>query len=126
MNAALPSAISQVILVVEDEDIVRILVLEYLKEAGFEVIGAIHVAHALAVIDETERIDAVFTDINMPGEMDGHALAGWLQQHWPDVPVLLTSGVDKPAIGSSGKHRRFIPKPYALPEVERHIRELLH
>ncbi|MEP6884239.1 MAG: response regulator [Gammaproteobacteria bacterium] len=116
---------SQVVLVVEDEDLVRILVLEYLKDAGFEVIEAIHVAHALAVIHEAERLDAVFTDIHMPGEMDGHALAGWLQQHWPNVPVLLTSGVDKPTVGSSGKHRRFIPKPYALPDVERHIRELL-
>ncbi len=53
-------------------------------------------------------------------------LVSWLHQHRPDVQVLLTSGVDKPAISSSGKHRRFIPKSYSRPEVERHIRELLH
>lgn len=110
----------------EDEELVRIVVVEYLKLAGFEVIEATHVAQALAVINEAKRIDAVFTDIHMPGAMDGYALAGWLTQHCPDVPVLLTSGVAVPKIGSSDKHRRFIPKPYSLPEVERNIRELLH
>jgi CheY-like chemotaxis protein len=112
------------VLIAEDEEFIRIIVVEYLIDAGFHVLEAVHAAHALAVINEAD-LDLVFTDIHMPGEMDGHALADWLHQHRPNVPVLLTSGVDQPAIGASGKHRRFIPKPYALPEVERHIRELL-
>lgn len=126
VSATIPFATHPVILIVEDEDLVRILVVEYLKEVGFDVVQAIHVAHALSLADQTKRIDAVFTDIHMPGKMDGHALAEWFRQHRPDVPLLLTSGIDNPDIGSSGRHRRFIPKPYELPEVARHIRELLH
>jgi CheY-like chemotaxis protein len=117
---------SYIVLIAEDEEFIRVIAVEYLIDAGFQVLEAIHAAHALAVINEAAQIDLVFTDINMPGEMDGHALANWLHQHRTNVPVLLTSGVDKPAIGASGKHRRFIAKPYALPEVERHIREMLH
>lgn len=116
---------NHVILIVEDEEIIRILVVEYLQDAGFKVIEAVHGAHALVEISKADRVDLVFTDVHMPGEMDGHALAKWLEQHRPAVPVLLTSGVDRPAVMAS-KLRRFIPKPYALPEVERHIRELLH
>jgi CheY-like chemotaxis protein len=126
MGVAILSAMIPVVLIVEDVDLIRVLIVDYLKDVGFEVIEAVNGAHALAVIDQTERIDAVFTDVHMPGNMDGHALAGWLQRHWPDVPVLITSGIDVPKIGSSGRHRRFIAKPYALSEVERHIRELLH
>lgn len=92
---------SHVILIAEDEELVRILVVEYLKDVGFKVIEAANAAHALAVINEAGPIDLVFTDIQMPGELDGQGLAHWLQQHRPDVPVLLA-------------------------EVERHIRELLH
>lgn len=113
------------LLIAEDEELIRILVVEYLQDAGFKVIEAVNAAHALAVINEAGPIALVFTDIQMPGEMDGQALAHWLHQHRPDVPVLLTSGVERPLMHPS-RNRRFIPKPYALTEVERHIRELLH
>lgn len=116
---------SHLILIAEDEELIRILVVEYLKEAGFKVLEAIHAAHAIAVINVCGPIDLVFTDIQMPGEMDGKALAHWLSQHRPDVPVLLTSGVEKPLMRPAF-NRRFIRKPYALTEVEKHIRELLN
>ena len=117
---------SHIILIAEDEELIRMLIAEYLQDAGFKVIEAFNAAHALALINEAGLIDLLFTDIQMPGEMDGHALAQWVQRHWPDIPVLLTSGADRSFTDLSSKHRRFIPKPYALPEVERHIRELLH
>jgi CheY-like chemotaxis protein len=126
MGTVRPSPRLRVILLVEDEELVRILGVDYLQDAGFAVIEAADVAHAIVVIDEAARIDLVFTDVHMPGAMDGHALAAWLEQHWPAIPVLLTSGIDRPIIGSTGNHRRFIQKPYALKDVERHIRELLH
>lgn len=117
---------NHVILIAEDDELIRILVAQYLQEAGFKVIEAFNAGHALALINEGGRpIDLIFTDVQMPGEMDGHALAQWLERHWPDIPVLLPSGSDRPFIDPVSKHRCFIPKPYALPEVERHIRDLL-
>ena len=120
------SLVNHVILIAEDEELIRSVFAEYMKAVGFYVLEAIHAADALAVLDKAGRIDMVFTDVHMPGQMDGYALADWINEHHPAMPVLLTSGIDKPPIGAHGKHRRFIAKPYALAEVERHIRELVN
>lgn len=117
-----------VILVAEDDERIRVLVADYLQDAGFKVIEAFNAANALTLIDSRGPIDLIFSDIQMPGEMDGDALAQWLHHHWPRIPVILTSGSDaiRPFIDPRSKHRRFIRKPYALPELERQIRDLLH
>lgn len=114
------------ILIAEDEALTRMLAVEFLKDAGFDILEASDVASALLEIHKVRCINLVFTDIQMPGDMDGLALAAWLAQHRPSVPVLLTSGFDRPAISDAGEHRQFIGKPYALSTVEQHIREMLH
>jgi len=115
-----------VILVAEDEELIRFIVAEYLSDAGFGVVEASNAADALSVISSMAAVDLVFTDINMPGDMDGNALADWLLVHRPDIPVLLTSGVSRPRPRNGGWKRRFLLKPYALVDVEKSIRELLH
>jgi two-component system, response regulator PdtaR len=118
------SAMAQpTILVAEDEALVRALVAAYLSDSGFQVLEASDADTALALIG-SRKVDLVFTDINMPGVMKGDALAQWLSTHRPNMPVILTSGVERPRL--SGAARQFIPKPYAMREVERKIRELLH
>jgi CheY-like chemotaxis protein len=112
-----------VILVAEDEALIRMLVTEHLSASGFLVLEAEDAEAALAVI-ESQRVDLVFTDVNMPGAMKGDSMADWLSTHRPTLPVIVTSGVEKPTFRGQG--RVFIRKPYLLLEVEHQIRELLH
>jgi CheY-like chemotaxis protein len=112
-----------VILVAEDEVLIRMLIVEHLSGSGFKVVEAPTAEAALHLI-ASRQVDLVFTDVNMPGEMQGDSLADWLSAHRPALPVLVTSGVAKPTL--RGRGRRFIRKPYSLMEVEHQIRELLH
>ena len=112
-----------VILVAEDETMIRTLIAEHLADSGFEVVEAPNAEVALDLI-KSRPVDLVFTDVNMPGAMQGDSLADWLSTHRPTLPVLITSGVAKPML--RGRSRRFIRKPYSLVDLEHEIRELLH
>ncbi len=80
------------ILVVEDEVLIRLDVADFLRDNGFQVVEAANVAEALAVLSSAMRIALVFTDVQMPGSMDGLDLARWIRANRPDVPVIVTSG----------------------------------
>ena len=112
-----------VILVAEDEAGIREIVAEFLSDSGFKVVEAPNAEAALELI-QSRPVDLVFSDVNMPGAMQGDTLADWLSTHRPTLPVILTSGVEKPTL--RGRARRFIRKPYLLLDVEHQIRELLH
>jgi DNA-binding NtrC family response regulator len=105
------------LLLVEDEFMLRWPAAEYLREAGYRVIEAASVNDGIVVLSSGVRVDLVFSDINLSGE---------LARYHPDIPVLLTSG-DKDAaqLISAGARRAFLPKPYDLAEVERRIKEML-
>ena len=113
-----------VVLVVEDDVLVRLLAADYLRGAGFTVLEAVSAEEAVVVIGSRVAVDLVFTDHNMSGQMSGQSLALWLADHCPAPPVIITSGTVQPASGDRSD-RRFIMKPYQLPDVERHIRDLL-
>ena len=111
------------VLIAEDEVLVRGMAAEHLRDAGFAVIEASNAAEAVAVLQSGEPVDVVFTDIAMPGIMNGAMLARWMYQHRPGVPVVLASGS-----GQSGRalpNERLFLKPYDLDEVEAHIRDVL-
>jgi CheY-like chemotaxis protein len=112
------------ILIVEDEVLTRIAAAEYLRDCGFNVIEAGNAEEARSVVSSRAFIDLVFTDIQMPGDMDGRALAGWLTRQLPDLPVILTSARLEGDSSSRGQ-RRFVRKPYRLGDIEKQIRELL-
>jgi len=82
----------QTVLVVEDEASVRLAISDYLTEQGFVVLQAADAAGAIEVISLHPEIDLVFTDLLMPGDMDGLDLAEWLFKHRPGLPVIITSG----------------------------------
>lgn len=88
----LPQDAPQIILVVEDEILVRMVIADYLRECGYRVIEAGNAAEALTVLQTSEPVDVVFSDVQMPGEMDGFGLARWIRDNQPRVKVLLTSG----------------------------------
>jgi CheY-like chemotaxis protein len=115
------------ILVVEDEVLVRLSVAAYLRSCGYHVIEAKTADEAVAVLGAHKGIDMVFSDIQMPGSMDGFALAHWLHRERPDIHVLLTSGVLKATDVVNdpwGNATTLLPKPYDHTELRRRIEQL--
>lgn len=80
------------LLVVEDDVLVRITIADYLRECGFRVIDVGLADEAVGVLNSGVQVDLVFSDIQMPGTMNGVGLAQWIRQHRPGLSVILTSG----------------------------------
>lgn len=112
-----------VVLIVEDEFLLRWPVSEYLRDSGFRVVEAGSVQEAIVLLSGDGRIDAVFSDINLPGEQSGLALSRWLDKHRPAIPLLLTSGQSVPA--ELAGIRPFISKPYSLEEVAERLERMM-
>lgn len=101
-----------IVLVVEDEVLVRMGAVLYLEDAGFDVIEATNAGEALEVLDARSDVAVVFTDVNMPGPLDGLDLAWEVSRRRPDLPVIITSG--RMALGEDQIPARscFLAKPY--------------
>jgi DNA-binding NtrC family response regulator len=113
------------VIVVEDEIMIRLPVVSALEASDFEVIEAGHAGEALAILErEAVRVHVVFTDVHMPGPMDGLVLAHHVRRHWPSIGLLVASGRGNVDAGAMPEGSRFIPKPYHLDHVVHHIREL--
>jgi DNA-binding response OmpR family regulator len=105
------------ILVAEDDEIVRSLVVVCLEDAGFDVLDAPNGVEALHLIGEPDRIDLLVTDINMP-DPNGIAVAIRAQGTYPDMKVLFMSGEsDKLALSGLKAGYRFLPKPFTVPRL---------
>jgi CheY-like chemotaxis protein len=109
------------ILVVEDDVLVRNFVAAYLRDCGFDVIEANGADEAIRVLQADVPVDIVFSDVQMPGSMDGFGLAQWMRRERPELKIILTSGA-APAAKDTGP---ILAKPYDNAELERHIRSLL-
>jgi CheY-like chemotaxis protein len=108
------------ILVVEDEILIRLPVSEFLRDSGYRVIEASNAAEAQSVLQAGEPVEIVFSDIKMPG-MDGIMLAKWVRQQYPDIPVILTSGVTT----ADYRDAFFLPKPYEYEALAAYLKKLL-
>ena len=98
------------VLVVEDEILIRELVAEELEEAGYSVVVAHNADQAIAILEARQDIHLVFTDIDMPGSMDGLKLAAAVRDRWPPVHIIITTGKVRPL--EIPANALFIPKPY--------------
>jgi CheY-like chemotaxis protein len=87
-----------------------------LEEAGYSVIAVKNADEAIATLESRDDIDVVFTDINMPGSMDGLSLAAAVRDRWPTIKLIVTSGKARPGSQEMPVGSRFVPKP-AGPEV---------
>jgi CheY-like chemotaxis protein len=115
-----------IVVVAEDEEIIRAVVCEALADAGFNVVETQHADEAVSVLQHrAEEIDALFTDIHMPGSMDGVALAHLSKRSWPWIALLIASGLARPRSEDLPEGSRFLPKPYHPDHVVRHLREML-
>src|ERR1700743_344358 len=105
------------VLVVEDESLVRMYAVDVLEDAGYDVIEAGNADQALAKLAERPDIDVVFTDINMPGDMDGFALAREVNKLHPNVHLILTSGRMRLDRATVPEVTAFVPKPYTAEKL---------
>jgi CheY-like chemotaxis protein len=111
------------VMVVEDESLVRTLLAEELREAGFRVVEACDADDALTCLSAGITVDLIFSDIRMPGKMSGLELERRLRERDPALPIILTSGNEEP-MREAGL-ARFIAKPYSLTEAVSAVREAL-
>jgi CheY-like chemotaxis protein len=112
------------VLVVEDEVIIRMMVSDELRRYGFRTIEA-HDAHeAIALLQSRVHVDLVFTDVRLPGSIDGLALARLIRKTRPELEVIVTSGDTSVGNRLDGVGT-FIPKPYDPRQVAERIEELL-
>ena len=117
------SSAAPVVLVVENDVLLRLVTASNLRDAGFEVIEAANCAEAIRILDRIP-VDVLFSDIDMPGKMDGLALAQWVHQRQVDTTIILTSGGERP-LGDAREYASFLPKPYAITDVEHLLRIVL-
>ncbi|MBC2666208.1 response regulator [Novosphingobium flavum] len=112
-----------VVLLVEDEIMIRMADAESLREAGISVIEAGNGAEGLAVLESAAVLDALITDINMPGELDGLQLAALCRDLRPGLPILLASA----RLPEAGDPRadRMLAKPYAFSELLSAVKEMM-
>jgi CheY-like chemotaxis protein len=117
-------SIVPVILVVEDEALVRLAAVGILEDAGFRMIEAGNSDQALELLAADSDVQLLFTDVNMPGTIDGLALARQVHVRWPHIGIMVVSANRVPQPEELPAGSRFEQKPYCFASVVRHAREL--
>ena len=114
-----------VVLIVEDESLVRMMVIELFEDEGFEVLEAADADQALGIFDRRHDVALLFTDVEMPGSMDGYALARWVHVHRPAVKTMIVSGRALPRAGDVPEGAAFVGKPYDHGDVMRRVQTMM-
>jgi two-component system, response regulator PdtaR len=123
MRATTPVDHAHRIVVAEDDELLRTVVVDILSEEGLEVLAAGHAEEALYILcSQAKVVQALFTDINMPGPMNGLELASRAGEKWPWLRVMIGSGARPDALPSGGQ---FLLKPYRLSDLLNRMRELI-
>ena len=99
-------------LVVEDDALVRFDLAQTLQAEGYSTFEAADAAEAIAVLEKNPKIRVVFTDVQMPGTMDGLELSRYVRKRWPPTIIVVSSGHCTPTIAEMASDALFIPKPY--------------
>lgn len=114
-----------VVLVAEDEVLVRMVAADALRDEGFVALEAGNATAALDICEaRADEVDVLFTDIRMPGPMDGLELARRVREQWPRISVVMASGNLSVPVQELPAGARFLPKPYQMRRVVDLIREL--
>jgi CheY-like chemotaxis protein len=113
------------VLVVENEPLVRAVAVEALETEGFEVIAAPSADYAVTLLQSRDDIDVVFTDVAMPGTLNGFDLARLVRRTYPHVNVLVYSGALPLGFSGEAPEARFVRKPYRVAEIAPIIRGMM-
>ena len=105
------------ILVVEDELLIRLLISDVLRDAGYEVVEAVNGDEALDLINAGIAVDLVLSDVRMPGSTDGLALLKFVREKLADLPVIIVSGHLEPQVALAAGAAQFLAKPFKIEEA---------
>jgi CheY-like chemotaxis protein len=114
-----------VVLVVEDEMLLRMRAVDMVEDAGFTSVEAVDADEAVAILESRSDIALVFTDIQMPGSMDGLKLAHTVHRRWPPIKIILVSGQLKPANADIPADSRFYGKPLEAKEMITELQNMI-
>jgi CheY-like chemotaxis protein len=120
----LPASTRPVVLIVEDEFLLRMDAVDMIAAAGFDVVETGDADEAIGILESRRDITVVFTDIQIPGSMDGLNLARAIRGRWPPIKILATSGLVDVGEKDLPEGGRFLPKPYHPRQLARVLREL--
>ena len=112
-----PTILPPVILIVEDEPLLRMMAVDMVEEAGYVAIEATDADEAVRILEARTDIRLVFADIDMPGSLDGMKLAAAIRRRWPPIEIILTSGQFAGADVELPSRGVFVPKPYDPAQV---------
>jgi CheY-like chemotaxis protein len=112
------------VLVVEDEPVLRLMAVGVVEDAGFEAIEAANADEAIRILESRSGIRIVFTDIDIPGSIDGMELAACIRDRWPPVQIILTSGHFASTDITLPERGLFFPKPYDPREIGEALRRM--
>ncbi len=121
----IPTFAPPVILVVEDEELIRMCTANLLEEHGYRVVEARNAADALEVLETRSDVTLLFTDIQMPGALDGMDLVREVHARWPSVLLVITSGRNRPAQVDIPDDGRFVAKPYRDNDLLDQVQDLM-
>lgn len=107
-----------VVLVVEDDAFIRMDAVDIFETAGYRVLEAENADVAIELLEEHPEISLLFTDIEMPGSMDGMKLAAAVADRWPPVRIIVASGRVSPAAGDLPPMAHFLSKPYQPSQIQ--------
>ena len=113
------------ILVVDDEKSLRLNAADMLEDNGYAVLEAASAEDALKTLESRPDVRLLFTDIHMPGPLDGIQLARLVHECWPHIPTVMTSGRQRPSRAEIPDDSRFMPKPYRARDLLGHVAEMV-
>jgi CheY-like chemotaxis protein len=118
-------AVRPVVLIVEDDFLIRMGAVDMVQGGGFDVVEAANADEAILILEDRIDITVVFTDVQMPGSMDGLKLANAIRRRWPPIKVIATSGRIKVSADDLPPGSRFLTKPYSAREAIRMLRDVV-
>ena len=114
-----------IVLVVEDDFLLRMDAVNIFGDAGFEAVEAANADEAIAIIEADPNIHVVFTDVQMPGTMDGLELAKFIKDRWPPIKIAATSGRVRVTEKDLPEGSVFVSKPYSPAQLIHTLRQLI-
>lgn len=113
------------VLVVEDDEVLRMCAAEVVADAGFTPVAAADADEAVAILESRSDIALVFTDIQMPGSMDGLELARTVHDRWPAIKIILVSGRAELSERERPVNSRFFQKPFAMKQMIEGLQDMI-
>src|SRR5918994_5578191 len=123
--SSIPNSASANVLVVEDEMVLRMRAVDIVEDAGFTAVEAVNAEQALSILESRSDISLLFSDIQMPGSMDGLKLAHAVHNRWPLIKIILVSGQVRVSDADTPADSRFFGKPLEAKQMIAELQQMV-